>query len=493
MHIVIIGSGIGGIATAIRLKNRGWDVDVYESNSYPGGKLSEIKIQGYRFDAGPSLFTMPHYVDELFGLCGESPRQFFNYEKLENICNYFWEDGIRLTAFADKELFYKEVYEKLGVEAGPLSKLLDISQKKYELTGRIFLERPLHQIGSWLRFDVLKALFNIHKLDIFTTMHDATKKHTQDPKLLQFFDRFATYNGSNPYKASGILNMIPHFEHHFGAYFPKGGMVSITNSLVELAEEKGVRFHYGQRVNKIQVENGKATGININGQYKPSDIVVSNMDIYPTYKKLLPNEKHPTKILDSERSTSALIFYWGIRKHFPELDLHNIFFSDGYREEFSCLSEGKIHSDPTVYLHISSKLHPADAPVGCENWFTMINVPYDRGQDWDKIISASKHNIVNKLSRVLGVDIAPLIECEEILDPRKIESKTSSFAGALYGTASNDRMAAFKRHGNFSSRIGNLYFCGGSVHPGGGIPLSLLSGKIVDELIDSKYNSNPIK
>ena len=143
----------------------------------------------------------------------------------------------------------------------------------------------------------------------------------------------------------------------------------------------------------------------------------------------------------------------------------------------------RIYEDPTVYINITSKYNSEDAPASCQNWFTMINVPFDGGQDWDTLIAEARKNILTKVSRILGKDIESLIACEDILDPRSIDSKTSSHLGALYGTSSNNRMAAFQRHPNFSRKIKNLYFCGGSVHPGGGIPLSLLSAKIIDDLI----------
>jgi phytoene desaturase len=220
----------------------------------------------------------------------------------------------------------------------------------------------------------------------------------------------------------------------------------------------------------------------VKGEIIPADVVVSNMDVWFTYQKLLSGHPaiHPKKILSQERSSSALIFYWSIKKQFPELDLHNIFFSAGYKAEFNHIwQKQSIYNDPTVYLNISSKMQPGDAPEGCENWFVMINVPANKGQDWDTLIKEARTNILQKLSRILKTNIAELIVSESILDPRSIESRTSSYQGSIYGTSSNSRFAAFLRHANRSSQIKNLYFCGGSVHPGGGIPLCLLSAKIV--------------
>jgi phytoene dehydrogenase-like protein len=209
------------------------------------------------------------------------------------------------------------------------------------------------------------------------------------------------------------------------------------------------------------------------------------MDVVNTYKKLLPKASQPKKILNQPKSSSALIFYWGIQKRFPQLDMHNIFFSQDYAQEFTHIFRQKnIYQDPTVYINITSKHKPDDAPEGCENWFVMINVPNNSGQDWDELITQGRKNILAKLSRILQTDIEPLIACESILDPRTIESRTSSSQGALYGNSSNNRYAAFLRHANFSSQIQNLYFCGGSVHPGGGIPLCLLSAKIATDMVE---------
>ncbi|MEM6726670.1 MAG: FAD-dependent oxidoreductase, partial [Bacteroidota bacterium] len=297
--------------------------------------------------------------------------------------------------------------------------------------------------------------------------------------LVQLFDRFATYNGSSPYQASAIMHSIPHLEHGIGAFFPHGGMVNIPRSLHRLAEAKGVKFHFETPVERIQVEQGKAIGFETDQGLQTFDRIVSNMDVNFTYRKLMPDQEAPEKTLAQEKSTSALIFYWGIKQTFKELGVHNIFFTEDYQKEFEALRKGQVSDDPTVYIHISSKVEKGDAPSGCENWFTMINVPYNSGQDWDAIIKQSRKQILEKLSRILGVAIEPLIEGEALLDPRSIESRTWSHLGALYGTSSNNRNAAFLRHPNFSRRIKNLYFCGGSEHPGGGIPLALLSGKIV--------------
>ncbi|NRA49748.1 MAG: phytoene desaturase, partial [Phaeodactylibacter sp.] len=469
----------------VRMAVRGHQVDVFEANAYPGGKLSQFDLDGFRFDAGPSLFTMPQYVDDLFRLAGEDPKDHFGYDRLDTVCHYFWEDGTRLKAHANPKDFGREVEDQLGVPAERVEAALSDSAYKYELTGRIFLEQSLHRLSTWTNAKVLKAMLKIPGLDLFTSMNRVNERLLKEPKLVQLFNRFATYNGSNPYKAPGLLSIIPHFEHQIGAYFPKGGMNAITIAIYELALRKGVTFHFNSPVDRIIVENGEAVALQVDEQQHHFDRIISNMDVFFTYKKLLPDAKHPQLTLKQQKSTSALIFYWGIRHSFEELGLHNILFSEDYKQEFELMEAGEVYEDPTVYINISSKCEPHDAPEGQENWFTMINVPYDSGQDWDAIIERSREAVIEKVSRILNKDIRSLITCEEILDPRSIQSKTQSHLGALYGTSSNNRMAAFMRHANFSNRIKHLYFCGGSVHPGGGIPLCLLSAKIVDDVMEA--------
>jgi phytoene desaturase len=430
--------------------------------------------------------TMPQYVDELFKLAGKNPTDYFTYQKLDVVCKYFYEDGTRISAYADTKKFAEEIETQTGEPATIVIKHLANSSDIYGITNHVFLERSLHKLKTYLRWDTVRSIFRFPQIDPFRTMHKANASGFKDERVVQFFDRYATYNGSNPYQAPATLNVIPHLEHHFGAYFPDGGMYRITQSLVKLAEELGVKFHYNYKVDEIVVISGKAKGIRAKGENILADLVVSNMDVWFTYNRLLSKypQLHPKKILNQERSSSALIFYWGIKEQFPELDLHNIFFSNGYKAEFEHIWQQRdIYHDPTVYLNISSKLKPDDAPSGCENWFVMINVPANNGQDWDTLIAGARKNIITKLSRLLGEDIAPLIANESILDPRSIESKTSSYKGSIYGTSSNNQFAAFLRHANKSSKIEGLYFCGGSVHPGGGIPLCLLSAKIVTEVI----------
>ncbi|MFD2584697.1 1-hydroxycarotenoid 3,4-desaturase CrtD [Pedobacter vanadiisoli] len=482
---IVIGAGIAGIASAIRLSIKGYDVDVFEAGSKAGGKLGEIKMNGFRFDAGPSLFTMPQYVDELFKLAGKNPEDYFKYTKLKEICRYFYEDGLRLNTTSDLDQFAKEIEEKTHSTAAEVYRYLKKSKTIYEVTHHVFLERSLHKLRSYLHWDTLKSIFRFGQIDAFRTQASANQSFFKDRRITQLFNRYATYNGSDPYQAPATLNVIPHFEYHFGAFIPKNGMYGIVEALLKLAEELGIRFNYNQKVEEILYNNEskpKINGVKVNNRSYKADVVVSNLDIWFTYKNLLTGIAEPKKLLTQERSSSALIFYWGMDGSYSNLGLHNIFFAEDYEKEFNAIWKDKtISSDPTIYINITSKHLRNDAPADSENWFVMINVPANSGQNWDQLIKEARANMIKKISRMLNRNIEKDIICEQVLDPRSIESKTGSYQGSLYGNSSNSQFSAFLRHANFSSKVKNLYFCGGSVHPGGGIPLALLSAKIIDD------------
>jgi phytoene desaturase len=481
---IIIGSGISGIASALRLRAKGYEVHVFESNASPGGKMREMQSKSYRFDTGPSLFTMPHLVDELFSLFGENPRDSFNYETLDIACHYFYEDGSTFQAPSESGRLAKALAESHGEQAEKVTRFLDKSKHLYQITSPVFLENSLHKSSTYFSKTGLKGILNLWRLNMFSTMNAVNSRWFSNPKTVQLFNRYATYNGSNPYKAPATLNIIPHLEYGIGTYFPKGGMIDVTNSLFELGKRQGIHFHFNAGVESIIIQNGKASGIRTNAGTYFADVTISNMDIYHTYSHLLKGEQMPESVKKVESSSSALIFYWGIKHEFKQLGLHNIFFAKDYQNEFNTIFDANnVSDDPTVYINITSKLKPDDAPAGCENWFVMVNVPPNNGQDWDTIIANAKASILTKLSKQLGMDIGSMIETEDILDPRLIEKRTSSYRGALYGSSSNSRLAAFFRHPNFKGSIDKLYFCGGSVHPGGGIPLCLRSAEIVSKLV----------
>jgi len=478
--IIIIGSGVAGLSTALRLSRKGFDVKVLEKNSYLGGKIAEINENGFRFDTGPSLFTMPELLDELTDKEKNGKTSNFEYLKLELACRYFFNDGTLINGYSDKHKFALEAANKTNIPPNKVKRYLKYIEFIYKTTSKIFIEKSLHKISTYFSFQTFLAFFKIPFLSIFTSMNATNTAFLKNSKLVKIFNRFATYNGSNPYVAPGILNVIAHLEFNKGVYLPKNGMRSIVNYLHTLCLSNGVKFEINSKVDQISVEDNKVQGVYLNNVFLPADVVVSNIDIHYVYNNLLDSTYFLDSKLKMPKSSYEIIFYWGMNNKFKEMDLHNIFFAEDYRQEFDSIRLGKdIYHDPTIYINITSKYIDSDAPNGCENWFVMINVSHDTGQDWDVLINRAKKNIFNKLNSILKCNIEKNIIVENFMGPKDIELKTGSFQGSLYGSSSNSKLSAFLRHSNFSAKIKDLYFCGGTVHPGGGIPLALNSAKIV--------------
>ncbi|HSN60148.1 MAG TPA: 1-hydroxycarotenoid 3,4-desaturase CrtD [Ferruginibacter sp.] len=490
---IIIGSGIAGLAAATRLALQGFEVKVFEKNPYPGGKLSMFEKDGYRFDAGPSLFTQPQNIQELFEAAGEPMEDYFNFKPVDVACKYFFESGKTIHAYTNAEAFAAELHEQTGEPENSVLDYLDNSKKLYNNIGSVFLNHSLHKRSTWLNKRIFTALKAVKFSYLFQNLHQYNAQKFKTAEAGQIFNRFATYNGSNPYKAPAMLSLIPHLELNEGTFYPLGGMISITNALYQLALKKGVKFSFNAPVQRIIHTENRAHGVVVNDENVYADVVVSNADIYFTYKNLLHHTQKANQVLKQERSSSALIFYWGINQSFAELGLHNIFFSNNYKGEFNHIfNKKKLFDDPTVYINITSKEDADHAPAGKENWFVMINVPANSGQNWEQLIPQARQNIIQKLNRLLKTDIEPLIASETILDPVLIEERTGSYMGSLYGTSSNSKMAAFFRAPNFTGYIKNLYCCGGSVHPGGGIPLCLKSAGITAAIIEKDFKKQAV-
>jgi phytoene desaturase len=491
---IIVGSGIAGLASAIRLASQGIAVSIFEANSFIGGKMNEWHNDGYRFDLGPSVFTMPKYVEDLFKIAGKKTEDYIEIIRPELPFNYFFEDGLVLNFYADLEKLVEELASKTEDNEATIESFLKDIQTKYQLTDHVFLQNSLHIISNYWNKEVLNGLLNFHKVEVFRSMDEANKRNFKDEHTRRLFNSFASYMGSSPYKAPGVLNVISHFQLNSGIFLPKGGMYSIAKSLTKLAKEMGVQIHLNAPVNQILVENDRAIGIESNGEKYYADFVISNSDVYNSYKKLLPEHKVPALFLDRQKSHSALVFLWGIKKSFPQLALHNMVLSEDMKKEYEIVfKDGDIGDDFTIYLYISSKTNTSDAPEGCENWYVLINAPHLQNQDWEKITSRVRNIIIKRLSKILGEDISKLIVFEKVQDPKTFETQTGAAFGAIYGNSFNGKLSVFFRHPNFTSKIKNLFFCGGTVHPGSGVPLSLLSAKIVSDLIEKQNGKQKSK
>lgn len=481
---IVIGAGIGGLSAAIRLANKGYRVQVFDKNKQPGGKLTEFSLGEYRFDFGPSLFTMPQYVEDLFAISGKEPKEYFDYISLPESCRYFFPDGSKFIAPTDEYAFVQKASKIFNEPQQNIEKYFAYNKNIFNNAGRIFLNESMHKLSTFFSLDAMKSVAQSYVIELFRSMNTANEKAFTNKKLIQLFNRYATYNGSSPYKAPAMLNSISVLEHLYGTYFPKGGMSSISQAMYDLGKELGVQYEFDTKVDEIIYSGKQISGVKLNNEVIKADLVICNMDVSLAYERLLPKLKSPAIYTKREKSSSAVIFYWGVNQTFDQLGLHNIFFTKDYPEEFRHLFvEKDQYDDPTIYINITSKHHPSDAPVGAENWFVMVNAPADDGQNWEKTTERLKKKVIKKLNEQLGVNLDELIKEERVVSPPEIESFTLSHKGALYGSSSNSWLSAFFRHPNFSGKIKGLYFVGGSVHPGGGIPLCLLSSKIATSLI----------
>lgn len=488
-RIAVIGAGIGGLTAAIRLARRGHDVHVYEQGATIGGKAGSRTLDRFRFDTGPSLLTMPFVLRELFADVGTSMDQYLDVQPLSLLTRYYYADGTILDAHSDREAFLREVLRRTDESSETVQQYFEYSRRIYHTTADLFLFRSLGEPSTFLNREALRALTGVHRIDAFRSMHRANASFFRDTRLVQLFDRYATYNGSNPFTVPATLNIISHVEHSLGGYYVRGGMHKLPEALHKLAIEMGARFHLNTPVQAIRHENNRILGIDIREGRREYDVVVSNTDVHHTYEKLLDDRRSrmARRYAGSEPSSSALVFFWGMKGRFDSIDVHNIMFSMDYRAEFEDIfSKRRCHDDPTVYIYVSSKLHGADAPPDCENWFVMINAPSHADQDWGAETRRIRAAIIRKINAMLAVDIEPSILVEEVMTPEDIQRKTASNRGSIYGISSNSRFSAFLRQQGRSRRYRGLYFCGGSAHPGGGIPLCVLSGKIAAELIQ-KY------
>lgn len=485
----VIGSGIAGLAAAIRLQHQGFTVTVFEKNASAGGKMNELNTDGFRFDKGPTVLTKPEYVEELFELCGKHASDHWNSKPVEPIFNYFFEDGTVVRSSKDQQQFAANVESNTEASALSVLKFLEQSETKHFLTDEVFLQRSLHKFKNYFNWSTLRGILNFGKVDVFRSMNSANSKQFADQKVVDIFNRYASYNGSNPYLAPATLNVIAHYEITLGTYFSEGGIHRIISVLQALAEEIGVTFRFNSAIKEILTEGSRATAIRTENGQENFDLIVSNSDVYNTYKQLLPNLAAPKRFIEQPRSSSVIVFYWGMNSTFPQLGLHNMFLTNDSKQEYEHLfGTGMLYEDPTIHLTISSKMNATDAPEGQENWSALISVPHDSGQDWNALVAQSRKRVIKKLNGILNTDIEPHIVFEEVLDPPKVNAETNAAFGAVFGNNSNSMFSAFLRHPNFSSQLENLFFCGGTAHPGPGIPLCLLSAKIVSNLIQEKFN-----
>lgn len=486
--VLVIGGGLGSLSAAIRLAKLGLKVKLFEKNPKLGGKMGEYLQDGFRWDTGPSLLTMPFIIEELFEFVGEKRSDYLNFSPLEPLCRYFFNDHTKLDASNNRTKMLAALNNFNPDQKKAYLDFIQYSRKIFNTAAEFFLFNPIHELKKLLKPGNFPLLFQLQRIDPFRNVNQAVASYFNDPRLVQLFNRYATYNGSDPFQAPATLNIIPYVENELGGYYIQGGMYRLVEDLETIARQLGVKIYPSTGVEKIKQLNGKITGLMVQGEFVPADYVLCGADVVETFNTLLDNFDDQREKLNSlEPSLSGMIFLWGVNRTFPALAHHNIIFSNDYRLEFSQIFDGlQAPSDPTIYIAISSKSDSSHAPAGSENWFVLLNMPYlHQDQNWENEKKRMREIVLRKLKKY-NLDISAGIIYEKCITPPDFYNIYGSNRGSIYGLSSNSRFTAFRRPANRSRIIQGLYFAGGSTHPGGGIPLVLLSGKISAEMIAEK-------
>jgi len=489
---IIIGGGVGGLATAIRLASQGQKVALYERNAQLGGKLNIIQQDGWTFDTGPSLFTMPDVARDLFVAAGTTLEAELDLIPLDPICRYFYPDGIIFDASAEMERMTATISEFSEYDAQGFEHFIDYGRRVYNITTEPFLESAMERtsdiIGPLLRR--LNRPGDLARVMSPRTLNSLVSHFFKDPHMRQLFNRYATYNGSSPYKIPAVYTVIPYVEYAFGAWYPRGGMYQFGIALERVAKRVGVDIFLQSPVRQIRTAQGKAIGVElVNGTLVTATSVISNVDITTTYRHLLRDSasaREKVKRLEKfEPSLSGFVLMLGVDRRYDELAHHNIYFSNNYKTEFADIFDRLVAPrDPTIYVCATSRTDPTQAPPGGENLFILVNVPYLSPEfSWAAEGAGYRTLILDKLEQMGLTNLHDHIVFEATMTPEDLEARYGAQRGAIYGFSSNNLFATFQRPKNRATDIEGLYFAGGSVHPGGGLPLVLLSGKIVSELV----------
>ncbi|RIW38960.1 phytoene desaturase [Bacillus salacetis] len=485
--IVIIGGGLGGLAAAAVLASSGCSVSLYERNKHLGGKLKPEKLGSHTFDFGPNTITMPHVFDSVFQEAGEDPRSYYEWVKLDDHTANWSADGRRFLMSTEKETVLEQLkvidpyayrhYENYLGEVGKL----------YQLSEQAFFHRTFSSWKDYLSPSLFSAFTKVKPLETMDHFH---RRFFKDPFLLQVFNRYATYIGSSPYTSPATFSMIGFLEMVQGVYYVKGGTVKLAQSLAKLAVKHGAEIHTEAEVAEIITTNRRAAGVRLrSGERIEADDVILNGDLLHALPKLVRNEER--RVMTDKRigrtspSISAFVIMAGLDHHHDSLIHHQAYFSGNYKREFSDLFQGRWPDDPTIYISNSSFTDKSVSPEG-SNLFILVNAPPISEKNTASFdADRYKESIYDKLEKQ-GVLIRPFLKEEKIVTPEDIQEQFGAYRGALYGIASNTKKDTFLRPFNRSQDIENLYFAGGTTHPGGGSPMVVISGKNVAKTILGK-------
>jgi phytoene desaturase len=488
--VAIIGGGLGGLSAAITLANHDFDVTLFEKNTHFGGKMMPVKLGSAHFDFGPNTITMPHIFNQVIEQTGELAESYLQFQKLNRHTLNQFADGSSFYFSSDTKFLQDQLAQIDQQDAKRLPAYLEEVSKIYHIAEKHFFSK---RFTSWKEYLSPSLMLAMSQVRPFESMHHFHRRFFQHPFTLQAFDRYATYIGSSPYQAPATFSLIGHLELNQGVYYHKGGNVGIADAYVKLAKKLGVMLLNEMEVVNIEVKDAQATKLStLNGESFKFDYVVVNGDLLSQYPVLI-DEKHRPHMMDDKLkayppSISAFVVMAALNQKTDQFHHHNIYFSKDYKQEFKQLFSGQMPEDPTIYVCHSAYTEPLISPEG-DNLLILVNAPaLQKEEQWStKRSEAYKEKLYSALENK-GLKIKKYVKQENLMTPQHIANSFYAHKGALYGISAHRKIDAFFRPSIKSRDIKNLFFTGGTVHPGGGSPMVVMSGQLAAQEIISKSN-----
>jgi phytoene desaturase len=482
---IVIGSGFGGLAAAIRLSCKGYQVQVLEKLDAPGGRASVHKQDGFTFDAGPTIITAPYLLEELWTLCGRNFSDDITLKAMEPFYRIRFDDGSWFDYSGDDKTMRAEIarfaaddlpgYDRFMVEANLSHKL------GFEDLGGVTFDT------IW---DLLAAVPNMVRMRAWRSIYALVAKHIKNPKLRMVFSFHPLLIGGNPFSVTSVYSLINTLERRFGVHWAMGGTGELIKGLVKLLEERGDTVRCNAPVTRILIENGRAAGVELqNGEALRADIVVSNADTAWTYKNLVDKKyrKHWTdrKIANGKYSMSLFVWYFGTKKQYADVPHHMIMLGPRYRELLADIfKRHKLADDFSLYLHRPSASDPSVAPAGCDAFYVLAPVPHlGSGTDWSKQAEPFRQSIQELLEKTVMPGLGAEIISQKLMTPQDFHDKLWSYQGAAFGLEPLLLQSAWFRPHNRSEDVPGLYMVGAGTHPGAGVPGVLMSAKTLEKVI----------
>jgi len=484
---LVIGAGIGGIATAARLARNGYDVTVVEKNDRPGGRCDQLVRDGHRFDTGPTLFLMPEVFAETYAALGERMEDHLDLRRIDPTYRIRFGDGIELALTADLNAMQAQLERIEPGSFGGFLRYLEEGRRHYRASLRHFVGRNFHNLFEYFSPRNLPLLFQLKAL---VKHYDNIGNYFADPKLKAAFTFQNMYLGLSPYDAPATYSLLQYTELADGVWFPMGGMYRIVESLASIADKRGARFIYNAPVDRIEVDGRRATGVRLRGGRRlEADVVVANADLPYVYRELLPDRAETDRLERMKYTCSAIMFYWGVDKVYPQLGHHNVFLAGDYRASFDRLfNDHTLPDDPSLYVHAPARTDPSAAPEGQDTLMVLVPVGHideaeSQSQDWEALKARARAATLARLAEVGVTDLERHLKFEVSYTPREWRSLYNLEKGAAFGLSHNFMQVGYLRPQNRHRRYHNLYFAGASTHPGTGLPIVLLSARLTTERI----------